>query len=193
MEGGSVKKLIGIVLIFSFMMVVYLENMSLPVMYDFEEEAATPVNSEISAADEEIPDRLPGPKIGSNAPEFTLETLTGETVSLSDFREKKVLINFWAAWCTPCTKELPALEAFRKARQNEIEVISINIDPEDHAKEFAEEAGITFPVLLDVDDQVNEEYQVISIPTTILIDEKGYVINKHIGALDEEGFHVLVQ
>jgi peroxiredoxin len=193
MEGGSVKKLIGIVLIFSFMMVVYLENMSLPVMYDFEEETATPVNSKIAAADDEIPDRLPGPKIGSNAPDFSLETLTGETVSLSDFREKKVLINFWAAWCTPCTKELPALEAFRKARQNEIEVISINIDPEDHAKEFAEEAGITFPVLLDVDDQVNEEYQVISIPTTILIDEKGYVINKHIGALDEEGFHVLVQ
>jgi peroxiredoxin len=193
MEGGSVKKLIGIVLIFSFMMVVYLENMSLPVMYDFEEETATPVNSKIAAADDEIPDRLPGPKIGSNAPDFSLETLTGETVSLSDFRGKKVLINFWAAWCAPCTKELPALEAFKKARQNEIEVISINIDPEDHAEEFAKEAGITFPVLLDVNDQVNEEYQVISIPTTILIDEEGDVINKHIGALDEEGFHVLVQ
>ncbi|WP_421384988.1 peroxiredoxin family protein [Bacillus salacetis] len=190
------KKLIGTVLILSFITVVYLENMSSPVMFKFDEEeekAAVSVDSEMSDAVGDVPDRLPGPKLGSIAPDFTLKTLTGDTISLTDFRGKKVLMNFWAAWCTPCTQELPALEAFKNGTQKDIEVISINIDPEDHAQEFAEDTGISFPVLLDIDDKVNEEYQVISIPTTMLIDEKGYVINKHIGAMDEEGFHVFVQ
>jgi peroxiredoxin len=195
LEGVSVKKLIGIILIISFVAVVYMENTSLPVMYDFEEpeELTTNVKAETTVTEDQIQDRLPGPKTGTKAPEFTLPTLKGETISLSDYRGKKVLINFWAAWCTPCTKELPALEAFKKAAPGDIEVISINIDPDDHAQEFAEEAGVSFPVLLDKDDKVNEEYQVISIPTTILIDASGNVINKHIGAMDEEGFHVFVQ
>ncbi|WP_168412933.1 peroxiredoxin family protein [Bacillus salacetis] len=166
-------------------------------MYEFKEdrEEAVPAvtSSELASGDEEIPDRLPGPKLGSPAPEFTLKSLSGETVSLTNFKGKKVLINFWAAWCKPCTAELPALEAFNKSGQKDIQVLSINIDPEDHAGEFAKEAGISFPVLLDEDDKVNEEYQVISIPTSLLIDENGYVINKHIGAMDEEGFHVFVQ
>jgi peroxiredoxin len=190
-----VKKLIGILLILSFVMVIYMDNTSLPVMYDFKEtEAAKPtVIPETVVANENMTDRLPGPKIGTLAPNFTLPTLTGENVSLTDFKGKKVLINFWAAWCTPCTKELPALEAFNKASQQDIKVISINIDPEDHAEEFARDAGISFPVLLDEDDKVNEAYQIITIPTTFLIDEEGKVINKHFGALDEEGFHVFVQ
>lgn len=188
------KKLIGILLILSFMVVIYMENTSLPVMYDFEnaDEALTKDTPVTTMTEEEVPDRLPGPKIGTLAPNFTLQTLTGETISLADLKGEKVLINFWAAWCTPCTQELPALEEFNKTNQD-IKVISINIDPEDHAEEFSRDAGISFPVLLDEDDKVNENYQVISIPTTMLIDEKGYVINKHIGALDEEGFHVFVQ
>ncbi|WP_232214192.1 peroxiredoxin family protein [Bacillus sp. SG-1] len=186
--------LMGTLLIFLFMVVIYTENKSLPVMYEFKntEEVLSNDNAATSLTQEEVPDRLPGPKLGTMAPDFTLQTLTGETISLADLKGEKVLINFWAAWCTPCTQELPALEEFNKTNQD-IKVISINIDPEDHAEEFARDAGISFPVLLDEDDKVNEDYQVISIPTTMLIDEKGYVINKHIGALDEEGFHVFVQ
>ncbi|WP_409254026.1 TlpA family protein disulfide reductase [Bacillus sp. SCS-153A] len=189
------KKLIGILLLISFVLVIYMENTSLNVLYYFDGQRETTISRAVespSTTEGELPDRLPGPKIGTLAPDFTLPTLSGDSVSLDDFKGKKVLINFWAAWCTPCTQELPALEAFNKAN-DEIEVISINIDPEDHAEEFARETGITFPVLLDKDDKVNDDYQVISIPTTMLIDEKGYMINKHIGALDEEGFHVFVQ
>ncbi|MGF2615965.1 TlpA family protein disulfide reductase [Rossellomorea vietnamensis] len=188
------KKLIGILLMISFLFVIYLENTSLSSMRKWSDsEHANAgellVNSTLAS---DTPDRLPGPAIGTLAPEFSLNTLSEESIYLTDYRGKKVLINFWAAWCAPCTKELPALEAFKKAN-TAVEVISINIDPEDRAKEFAEKAGVSFPVLLDEDDKVNEAYGVISIPTTILINEEGFVVNKQIGALDEEGFHVFVQ
>ncbi|WP_456271242.1 peroxiredoxin family protein [Bacillus sp. AK031] len=190
------KKLIGVMLIFFFGLVVYTDNSSQMVLYDFDEAEEQQASSTIQPSvqrTEDVPDRLPGPKIGEAAPEFKLKNLSGETIALSEFKGKKVLINFWAAWCSPCTKELPALQAFMEANVDGIEVISINIDPEEHAAEFAENAGVTFPVLLDEKDEVNEAYQIISIPTTFLIDEEGKVINKHIGALDEEGFHVFVQ
>ncbi|MGM0844808.1 MAG: peroxiredoxin family protein [Bacillota bacterium] len=185
------KKLIGLLLLPAFVLVVYLENTSLSTMDVWIGSEIAEVSSAMDVSLANL-DRIPGPKLGTPAPDFTLNTLSGEEVSLSDYRGKKVLINFWAAWCTPCTKELPALEAFNKASPG-VEVISINIDPEDNAKQFAEKAGISFPVLLDEYDEVNEEYRVISIPTTMLIDENGIVTNKHIGALDEEGFHVFVQ
>ncbi|TYR72753.1 TlpA family protein disulfide reductase [Rossellomorea vietnamensis] len=189
----SMKKSIGLMLMISFVFVIYLENTSL---FSTEIWSGSEVEIAERIAVNSVPvtqaRRLNGSEIGTLAPEFSLKTLSGKSIYLSDYKGKKVLVNFWAAWCAPCTKELPALEAFNKASSG-VEVISINIDPEDRAKEFAEKAGISFPVLLDADDKVNTEYGVISIPTTVLIDEEGFIINKHIGALDEEGFHVFVQ
>lgn len=189
----SVKKLIGFMLMISFVIVIYLENTSL---FSMEEWSVSEGKIAEEIAVNSVPvtqtRRLNGSEIGTLAPEFSLKTLSGKSIYLSDYKGKKVLINFWAAWCAPCTKELPALEAYNKASSG-VEVISINIDPEDRAKEFAERAGISFPVLLDVDDKVNNDYGIVSIPTTVLVDEEGVIINKHIGALDEEGFHVFVQ
>ncbi|MBL4950678.1 redoxin domain-containing protein [Neobacillus sp. YIM B02564] len=124
-----------------------------------------------------------GLTIGAKAPDFELKTLTGETVKLSDLKGKKVILNFWATWCGPCKKEMPEMEKFFKQADKNITILAVNIDPQLDVKGFANEYKITFPILLDKDDQVNKTYQVISIPTTYFIDSDGLIQNKLVGSM----------
>ncbi|PLR78576.1 alkyl hydroperoxide reductase [Bacillus sp. V3-13] len=134
----------------------------------------------------EQPDNLPGLKMGVKAPDFELTSLTGETVKLSDFKGKKVMLNFWATWCPPCKAEMPAMEKFYQQMKDEVAVLAVNIDPTNDVKGFTEEQGVTFTILLDDQEEASKIYQIISIPTTFYIDEAGIVRNKHIGAMTEE-------
>lgn len=135
---------------------------------------------------EEQPDNLPGLRIGVKAPDFELENLSGEKVKLSDYRGKKVILNFWATWCPPCKKEMPAMEKFYQKAGDDVEILAVNIDPQYNVKEFTDKLGITFPILLDKKDEVNSAYSVMTIPTTYFINEEGLITNKYLTSMTED-------
>lgn len=127
-----------------------------------------------------------GLKIGTKAPDFELKTLTGETIRLSSFKGKKVMLNFWATWCPPCKAEMPEMEKFYKQGNKDLVILAVNIDPQNDVKGFAKKDDITFPILLDTDNQVNSMYQILSIPTTYFIDRNGIIQNKFTGSMTQD-------
>ncbi|MFK9093725.1 redoxin domain-containing protein [Bacillus salipaludis] len=124
-----------------------------------------------------------GISIGAKAPDFELKTLTGETVKLSDLKGKKVMLNFWATWCGPCKAEMPEMEQFSKQIGDDTVILAVNIDPQLDVQGFVDEYKLTFPILLDAEDKVNETYQIMAIPTTYFIDSKGIIQNKFPGTM----------
>ncbi|MEB2492697.1 TlpA family protein disulfide reductase [Bacillus sp. AFS026049] len=131
-------------------------------------------------------DALGGLKIGAKAPNFSLKTLDGKQVELSDYKGKKVMLNFWATWCPPCKKEMPDMEKYTQQAGDDVVVLAVNIDPENDVQAFVEDNGITFTIPLDsqsAKNPVNERYKILSIPTTYFIDKKGIIRNKVISAM----------
>ncbi|MDQ7864296.1 TlpA disulfide reductase family protein [Peribacillus frigoritolerans] len=94
-------------------------------------------------------DALGGLKIGAKAPNFSLKTLDGKQVELSDYEGKKVMLNFWATWCPPCKKEMPDMEKYTQQAGDDVVVLAVNIDPENDVQAFVEDNGITFTIPLD--------------------------------------------
>lgn len=115
---------------------------------------------------------------GSVAPDFSLLRSDGNgTVALSQLRGKVVLLNFWATWCPPCVREMPALQRLHeKLAGDDFVVIAISVDedPEEVA-DFVARRGLTFPILLDPDHKIANLYQTIKYPETFLIDRNGIV------------------
>lgn len=131
-------------------------------------------------------DALGGLKIGAKAPNFSLKTLDGKQVELSDYEGKKVMLNFWATWCPPCKKEMPDMEKYTQQAGDDVVVLAVNIDPENDVQAFVEDNGITFTIPLDsqsAKNPVNERYKILSIPTTYFIDKEGIIRNKVISAM----------
>lgn len=123
------------------------------------------------------------PIVGQVAPAFQLRSLTGATVSLSQFRGRPVLVNFWATWCTPCKKEMPALQA-AAADHPKLTVLGIdNVEPAVKVRPFVEKLGIRFPVLLDQSGSVVDRYRIIGMPTSFFIDPGGVLRAVYQGAL----------
>ena len=117
------------------------------------------------------------PAVGTAAEEFRLVDLEGKSQSLSQYRGKIVLVNFWATWCKPCTTEMPAMQAvYDKLRDKGFVVLAIN-ELEDDAKviEHIKQHGHTFPVLMDRDNKVANQFGVFGLPVSVFIDEKGVV------------------
>ena len=99
---------------------------------------------------------------------------------------KKVMLNFWATWCAPCKEEMPDMEEFYQQNGKEIEILAVNIDPQFNVQQFVTEFGITFPILLDDKDEVNTMYQLLTIPTTYFIDEKGIIRHKYLTTMTQD-------
>jgi peroxiredoxin len=117
------------------------------------------------------------PIVGAPAEDFRLVDLEGKSQSLSQYRGKVVLVNFWATWCKPCTTEMPAMQAtYDKLRDKGFVVLAIN-ELEDDAKvrEHIKQHGHTFPVLMDRDNKVANQFGVFGLPVSVFIDEKGVV------------------
>jgi peroxiredoxin len=128
------------------------------------------------------------PEEGHPAPDFSLKTLEGKTVRLSDFRGKKVvLINFWATWCPPCRSEMPTMQQiYTDYKEKGFEILAINIEPDakEEIRDFMKELRLTFPVLLDSDMKVTRTYRLIGLPVSMLIDRQGIIRSKTIGYHD---------
>lgn len=122
--------------------------------------------------------------IGKAAPVFELKDLEGKKVSLSDFKGKVILLNFWATWCAPCKAEMPSLEnLYKNLKGKGLVVIGVSVDnSETTVRSFVKEKGITFPILLDKGKEVSfDDYGVIGLPVTFLIDRKGVIVEKVFG------------
>ncbi|CAI2719290.1 peroxiredoxin family protein [Nitrospina watsonii] len=121
------------------------------------------------------------------APAFTLKSLHGEDRSLHDYRGRYLLLNFWATWCGPCKIEMPSLEALhRRFQTNNLTVLGISNDPFGArvVTPFMAAYDLTFPVLLDPDQEISKRYGVHSLPTTFLIDPEGRILGVLTGAED---------
>lgn len=124
------------------------------------------------------------PEVGNLAPDFQLSTLDGQSVSLSDFRGRPVLVNFWASWCGPCRYEMPFLQRIHEEQAaNGLVVLGVNLgESPDEIREFMADFGLSFTMLLDSRQDVALMYNVRGIPTTLLIDEDGVIRYRKVGA-----------
>lgn len=125
---------------------------------------------------------------GNRARDFTLTSLDGSDVSLSDYRGNVVLVNLWATWCGPCRAEIPDLEAAYRAHEDEgFVVLGINVEePRQAVEPFVDEMDMTYPVLLDEGGQVLKEYRGLGLPMSLLVDREGVIQVRHIGFLTEK-------
>ncbi len=135
------------------------------------------------------------PAVGMPAEDFHLDDLDGTTQSLSQYRGKIVLLNFWATWCKPCTTEMPAMQAsFDKLRHKGFVVLAINeLEDEVKVREHIKQYGHTFPVLMDRDNNVANQFGVFGLPMSVFIDQEGRV-QKYIkgGLLTEQMIYDVV-
>lgn len=117
------------------------------------------------------------PAVGTAAEDFRLVDLEGKQQSLDQYRGKIVLVNFWATWCKPCTTEMPAMQTtYDKLRGKGFVVLAINeLEDEPKVREHITQYGHTFPVLLDRDNKVANQFGVFGLPVSVFIDEKGVV------------------
>jgi peroxiredoxin len=117
------------------------------------------------------------PAVGTSAEDFRLVDLEGKQQSLSQYRGKVVLVNFWATWCKPCTTEMPAMQTtYDKLRDKGFVVLAINeLEDEPKVREHIKQYSHTFPVLMDRDNKVANQFGVFGLPVSVFIDEKGVV------------------
>ncbi|NIS82099.1 MAG: redoxin domain-containing protein [Anaerolineales bacterium] len=134
-----------------------------------------------------ILDSVIGVSIGTEAPDFTLSDLDGNSLRLSDFRGQVVLVNFWATWCGPCRVEMPAFQKrYEQAKDAGFIVLAVNFnEPERNVREFQAELGLTFPLLLDPGAEVQRLYQIRGYPSSVFINRAGRVEFLHVGVLTE--------
>jgi len=129
------------------------------------------------------------------ADDFTLKTIEGKQVSLSDYKGKSVFLNFWATWCTPCRSEMPSMEKlYQKFKDKDFIMLAVNLqEKSEQISKFMKDNKLTFPALIDK-GEVGNKYGVSSIPTTLFIDKHGKMIGRAVGSRDwgsEETFKLI--
>lgn len=133
--------------------------------------------------------KLVGDVQGVTAPDFSLVSLDGRKVSLSEFRGKAVLLNFWATWCPPCKVEMPwFVDLQRQYGKDGLVVLGVAMDDSEPATiaKFASSMGVNYPVLLGT-DKVSDDYgDVQYLPTTFYIGRDGMIVDKMTGLLDRK-------
>ncbi len=124
---------------------------------------------------------------GDLAPDFTAETADGSTFVLSEQKGKVVLLNFWATWCGPCVREMPAFEKLNLEYGEEVELLAVNsMEDKDTVERFISDNGYTFPIAYDEEGAVCMKYPSDGIPYTLVIGKDGTVENIYVGARDAD-------
>jgi peroxiredoxin len=130
----------------------------------------------------------PPPLVGNPAPAYFAFGSAGDTVRLSDYRGRPVLLNVWATWCGPCREEIPALEALhREFGTRGLQVLGASIDvrsADRDVRRFVSDLGITFTILRDPSDRVSRTFLFAGVPNTVLIDRNGLIARRWIGEFD---------
>jgi cytochrome c biogenesis protein CcmG/thiol:disulfide interchange protein DsbE len=127
-----------------------------------------------------------GIQIDEVAPDFSLQNSSGETVRLSDLRGKPVVINFWATWCGPCVREMPALQRYQDKYPD---FILLGIDEGEKAdvvKKFTDKMKLTYRILIDEKGTVANLYKVMIMPTTYFVNRDGIIHARHFGYMGED-------
>ena len=121
--------------------------------------------------------------ISGPAPNFTLKSLGGKNIKLSELTGNVVLLNFWASWCGPCRQEMPLLNAIHKKYEPlGFTVLGVNVEEQvSNARLFIDERPVDFPILLDSKNKVSKLFNVIAMPTTVVIDRDGNMRFLHQG------------
>ena len=122
----------------------------------------------------------------ANAAPFRVKDLEGHVLELDALRKRgPVLLDFWATWCKPCHAAIPELEAWRAKYQGQgLTIIGVSVDgPRNHAKvrPFVSRMNLRYPVVIDEDGRLQQLYQVVALPTTVLIDTSGTIVTARVG------------
>ncbi len=126
---------------------------------------------------------------GMPAPEFSLQTVDGQTLSLSDLRGKAVMVNFWATWCPPCRAEMPDMQqVYAERGSSDIAILAVNVqEAAELVNQFVARYGLKFPILMDPSGNVFTAYRVSSLPTSYFVDREGRIASVNVGALNRQG------
>jgi len=119
-----------------------------------------------------------------SAENFSLESLNDDgKIELENFKDKTIVINFWAAWCGPCKEEMPLLEKmWNRYKDKDLIFIGIDVmDDKNNATEFIKQVGVTYTNLYDPSGEVSKKYGVIGLPATFFIDKEGKIAYKNYG------------
>jgi len=127
------------------------------------------------------------PHVGNLAPDFTLQTVAGESVTLADYRASggmPVVLNFWATWCPPCRVEMPHFDAANALFAGDVAILGVNqAESPATIAGYAADHGLSYRLLVDEDMKVNHLYGVLNLPTTVFIDRNGIVREVLIGTM----------
>lgn len=129
------------------------------------------------------------------APEFRLKDIDGKIHTLSDYKGKVLVLNFWATWCPPCRFEMPSMErAHTLTAEDDIVFLGVNVGEDaDTIFTFTADYPVTFPLLMDINSEIIEKYPVVGLPTTYVIDPQGRMVYQAIGTRDWDNINILNQ
>lgn len=137
-----------------------------------------------------IPLMLLSQEIGKELPGFSGKTLNGENLSLSDYKDKVILVDVWASWCGPCKQEFPFLiELYDKYSDKDFSILTVNIDEEkENVKKFIShlKKDVPFKIIFDPEGKIPTKFNIDAIPTVYILDKKGVVRYSHLGFMDSE-------
>jgi len=115
---------------------------------------------------------------------FTLEDITGDKVSLSDFSTDVIVLNFWATWCPPCRQEIPDfVDVYNKYRDEGVQFIGVSDEGAAIIRDFADQYGINYLLLVDRNSTIMSKWGIRAIPTTFILNGNGQIIYKNVGMM----------